>query len=43
MQLFRPLRNDRRCIKKPEEDTSHLNAFISHIRRKVPEKHLVQW
>lgn len=34
MQLFRPLRKER-SIKKPEEDTSHLNAFILYIVRKL--------
>lgn len=43
MQLFRSLRKDGRMIKKPEEDISHLNTFVLHIRRKLPERNIVQW
>lgn len=38
MQLFRPLRKNRRSKKKPEEGLSHLNAFIPYIRGKTDRK-----
>jgi len=43
VQLLKSLRKDGRSIKKPEEDISHLNAFIPHVRRKLPERNIGQW
>lgn len=40
-QLFRPLRKERRSIKKPEEGTLHLNAFIRHVVRKLLDRNVV--
>lgn len=42
MQLFGPLRKIGRSTKKPEDDLSHLNAFIPHIRGKLPGRNIVQ-
>lgn len=42
MQLFRSLKKNR-STKKPDEDLSHLNAFIHYIRKKMLVRNIVQW